>query len=115
MLHRIFAALFLISPLIILTNLAYPYTLPRWFFISLVCCAWSIALAADIIRKKITFKFSPIDWAFIAFISALGLSTLTSIDRTNSLWGSMERSFAFSLWPLLFVAFLGMKHVLSTA
>lgn len=115
MLHRIFAAFILISPLIILTNLAYPYALPRWIFISLVCWAWSLALAIDILRKKITFKFSPIDYAFIAFVSALGLSTLTSIDRTHSLWGSMERSFAFSLWPLLLIAFFGLKLVLSNA
>jgi O-antigen ligase len=111
--HRIFAALFLASPLIVLTNFPYPYSLPRWIFISLLCSLWSILLIYDVVKKNTNLHFSYIDWAFIVFIAVLGISTITSVDRTHSLWGSMERSFAFSLWPLLLVAFFGLKHALS--
>ncbi len=113
MMHRIFAALFLASPLIVLTNFPYPYSLPRWIFISLLCSLWSVLLIYDVAKKNINLPFSYIDWAFIVFVAVLGISTITGIDRTHSLWGSMERSFAFSLWPLLLIAFFGLKYALS--
>lgn len=110
--HRIFAALFLLSPLIILTNFPYPYSLPRWVFITLLCCIWSITLLIDGARKKIDLHLSILDWALIAFVLIVGLTTITSTNSTQSLWGSLERSFAFSLWPSLLVAFFGLKVAL---
>lgn len=107
--HRIFAALFLLSPLIILTNFPYPYSLPRWIFLTILCFVWSIALLIDSARKKINLQLSRLDLLFVFFVLTLGITTATSVDIAHSLWGSLERSFAFTLWPPLLVAFFGLK------
>jgi O-antigen ligase len=112
MLHRIFAALFLVSPLVVLTNLPFPYTLPRWIFITILCAFWSALLVRDVVKKTIS-PLTRLDIAFVLFVLALGLSTIFSVDRTHSIWGSLERSFAFSLWPTLLVAYFGLKQALT--
>jgi O-antigen ligase len=111
--HRIIAALFLLSPIIVITNLPYPYTLPRWVFLTILCFIWSVTLIFDQSQKKADLAFSPIDWAFIIFVATVGISTLTSVDILHSLWGSLERSFAFSFWLTLLIGFFGLKIALS--
>ncbi len=109
--HRIFPALFIFSPLIIYTGFSYPYTFPRWIALAAICTLWSFALTIVFFRKKYTPNLNSLDYALLAFIVMLGIATATSADIRNSLWGSMERSFGYTLWPLLFVAYLGLKHL----
>jgi len=110
--HRIFAALFLASPLLILTSVPFPYTVPRWIFISILCTFWSILLVIDHLKNKTNTQFSYIDWALIIFVAALGITTLTSTDSAHSMWGSLERSFGYSLWVLLLIAYFGIKQAI---
>lgn len=105
MVNYIFTALFLFSPLIIWTTLPYPHAFPRYVWITSVCVAWIIYL----VTKHRSIILTRIDAAFFSFIGALGLSTALSIDPWFSLWGSLERSFAFSLWIFLICAYLGLK------
>lgn len=56
--HRIFAALFLTSPLLIITAFPFPYVVPRWIFISILCVVWSIFLLAEHIKNKTSIRFS---------------------------------------------------------
>ncbi len=109
MIHRIFAALFLSSSLVILTNLPFPYSLPRWTFLTLLSAAWSLFLIRDVI-KKIIAPITRLDCTFIFFVLVLAASTIFSIDPLRSMWGSLERSFAFSLWPVLLVCYFGLKQ-----
>jgi O-antigen ligase len=111
MIHRYFAALFLLSPLVVLTNLPFPYTLPRWIFITILCAVWSLFLVSDVIKKKVA-PLTRIDVAFSFFVLALAAATFFSVDPLNSMWGSLERSFAFSLWPALLIAHFGLKQSL---
>lgn len=55
-----------------------------------------------------------LDVALACFIGALGISTLFSSNPWYSLWGSMERSFAFSFWFFLFCAYLMLRQALTS-
>lgn len=112
MIHRIFAALFLVSPLVILTTLPFPYSLPRWILITLLSAVWSLVLIRDVVKKTIA-PITRLDRAFVFFVLALAASTIFSADPLRSMWGSLERSFAFSLWPTLLVCYFGLKQALS--
>jgi O-antigen ligase len=111
MIHRYFAALFLLSPLVVLTNLPFPYTLPRWIFITILCTVWSLFLVSDVIKKTVA-PLTRIDIAFSFFVLVLAAATFFSVDPLHSMWGSLERSFAFSLWPALLIAHFGLKQSL---
>ncbi|MCX6780754.1 MAG: O-antigen ligase family protein [Candidatus Magasanikbacteria bacterium] len=107
--HRFFALLLIISPLVIWTNLPYPYSFPRWIYLATLCTLWAVIITYDVWRKKVSLFFSTLDYAFFAFITILGIATIHSVDPWSSLWGSMERGFGFALWPELAIAYIGLK------
>ncbi|OGH67732.1 MAG: hypothetical protein A3C15_04295 [Candidatus Magasanikbacteria bacterium RIFCSPHIGHO2_02_FULL_50_9b] len=106
MIERILLVAFLVSPLILWTALPYPHTFPRFVWLALISTLWIGYIAYR--RRSITLN--KIDGVFLLFVAALGLSTIFSTDSTYSLWGSMERSFGFSLWIFLLGAYCGLRH-----
>ena len=113
MVHQIFAVIFLVAPLVIYTNFAYPHTLPRWILLTTLGFVWSLFLLYKHLTKPIQVKISRVDIAFFAFVAALTLTSLTGVDFVQSFWGMFERSFGVSLWITLFVCYVGLKKIAS--
>lgn len=111
MAHQIFAAIFLVAPLVIYTNFAYPHSLPRWIVLTTLGFMWSLFLLYNHLTKPTQEKISRVDIAFFAFVAALFVTSLTGVDFVQSFWGMFERSFGVSLWITLFVCYVGLKKI----
>lgn len=100
--------LVLLAPLIVYSDVQFPFSIPRWVWLLASVSVFFVASAA-VKKSDETFSFTKIDIAYAVFTAVMCLSLLVTSDIRQTLWSSSARTTGLALYIVFFVWFVGMR------
>lgn len=110
---KILLYIILFVPAVVTYSTVYPFLHGKVFWIEIFAeILLGLYLILILINKNYLPRRTPLFWAVSAFISALLISTIFSVDRSISFWGDWSRMTGLVLYLHLFIFFIVFSSVI---